>query len=209
MLQIQTFDARAGGNVIYKALAHPLAAEAIGRLYARMQKPIAVYDPDSIAEALFAMYPLAVDALFVHDVMAVGQTRAGLAARPLTDLPACGAHTVLVAAFDAARVVARIGFMLPDGAEVLTLDEARLPAALLSNPSRYLDRLNFATNFAFFRDADGLSTRLVSANYWSSYGAPAVRLWLRLFDDGGRALATWEQDLPAGPGGFSIDSRAV
>ena len=29
MLQIQTFDQRAGGNVLYKALAHPLAAEAI------------------------------------------------------------------------------------------------------------------------------------------------------------------------------------
>ena len=33
MLQIHTFDARAGGNVIYKALAHPLAAEGIARLY--------------------------------------------------------------------------------------------------------------------------------------------------------------------------------
>ena len=33
MLRIQTFDAKAGGNVIYKALAHPLAAEAIERLY--------------------------------------------------------------------------------------------------------------------------------------------------------------------------------
>jgi hypothetical protein len=209
MLQIQTFDARAGGNVIYKALAHPLAAEAIGRLYAQMRKPIAVYDPDGIAEALFAMYPLAADALFVHDVTAVGQTRAGLPARPLTELSACGARTVLVAAFDAARTVARIGFMLPDGAGILTLDEAKLPGALLSNATRYLDRLNFATNFAFFRDADGLSTRLVSANYWSSYGAPTVRLWLRLFDEGGRALATWEQDLPSGPGGFSIDSRAV
>ena len=31
MLNIQTFDARAGGNVIYKALAHPLAAEGIAR----------------------------------------------------------------------------------------------------------------------------------------------------------------------------------
>ena len=30
MLNIQTFDNRAGGNVLYKALAHPLAAEAIG-----------------------------------------------------------------------------------------------------------------------------------------------------------------------------------
>ena len=31
MLNIQTFDNRAGGNVLYKALAHPLAAEAIAR----------------------------------------------------------------------------------------------------------------------------------------------------------------------------------
>ncbi len=51
MLQIQTFDARAGGNVLYKALAHPLAAEAISRLYARLVGPVALYDPDGIAAA--------------------------------------------------------------------------------------------------------------------------------------------------------------
>ena len=209
MLQIQTFDARAGGNVIYKALAHPLAAAAIGRLYAGMAGPVAVYDPDGIAGALFALYPAQVDALFVHDVAAVGQERGGLTARALTDLPASGARTVLVAAFDAARVVARIAHMLPAGARVVTLDEARLPGALLTNATRYLDKLNFATNFAFFRDADGLSTRLVSANYWAAYGAASVRLWLRLFDADGTELATWEQDLPAGAGGYSIDSREV
>ena len=59
MLRIQTFDARAGGNVIYKALAHPLAAEAISRLYARLEGPVALYDPDGIADALLAMYPAA------------------------------------------------------------------------------------------------------------------------------------------------------
>jgi hypothetical protein len=209
MLHIQTFDARAGGNVLYKALAHPLAAEAIERLYARLDGPVALYDPDGLADALVALYPRAFDALFVHDVSLVGQTRAGLTARPLTQLPASGARTVLVAAYDAARIVARIAPLLPEGATVLTLDEARLPDALLSVPGRYLDKLNFATNFAFFRDAGGLSTRLGSANYWASYGARAVRLWLRLFDAGGTALATWEQALPAGPGGFAIDSRAV
>ena len=55
MLNIQTFDARAGGNVIYKALAHPLAAEAIARLHARLHEPVAIYDPDGLAEALLAM----------------------------------------------------------------------------------------------------------------------------------------------------------
>ena len=82
--------------------------------------------------------------------MAIGRVRAGLAARPLTELPASGAARVLVAAFDARRIVDRIRHLLPAGAEAVTLDAARLPDALLTNPRRYLDRLNFATNFAFF-----------------------------------------------------------
>ena len=170
MLRIQTFDARAGGNVIYKALAHPLAAEAISSLYTRLEAPVALYDPDGIADALMAMYPTAVEVLFVHDVSAVGETRGGLTARPLTDIGDCGARTVLIAAFDAAKIVARVAPMLPAGATVLTLDDVRLPDALLTVRGRYLDKLNFATNFAFFRDEDGLSTRVVSANYWANYG---------------------------------------
>jgi hypothetical protein len=209
MLNIQTFDARAGGNVIYKALAHPLAAEAIARLHARLHAPAVIYDPDGLAEPLLAMYPTPIEALFVHDTALVGQSRAGLIARKLTDLPLAGARTVLVAAFDAARIVDRIAPLLPAGATVLTLDDIRLPATMLTVPGRYLDRLNFATNFAFFRDAEGLSTRLVSANYWANYGAAKVRLWLRLFDRDGAILATWQQTLPEGPGGYAIDSRAV
>jgi len=209
MLQIQTFDARAGGNVIYKALAHPLAAEAIVRLYGQLMEPVALYDPDGIADALIALYPTKIDRLFVHDVTLVGQTRAGLQARPLTELPSSDSRTVVIAAFDDGKIAARIAHLVPPGATVLTLNAARLPDALLSTRGRYLDKLNFATNFAFFREADGLSTRLVSANYWASYGAGPVRLWLRLFDADGAVLATWEQPLPAGPGGFSIDSRQI
>ena len=211
MLKIQTFDARAGGNVIYKALAHPLAAEAIARVYAELRGPVALYDPDHIAEALLALYPAppSVVSLFVHDVTEVGALRGGLTARPLTDLPESGAAIVLIAAFDAGKIADRIAHLVPPGARVVTLDETRLPAALISVPGRYLDKLNFATNFAFFRDADGLSTRLVSANYWANYGARSMRLWLRLFGEDGGILATWEQDLPAGAGGFSIDSRDI
>ena len=99
--------------------------------------------------------------------------------------------------------------MLPDGAQAVTLDEARLPQALLTNRRKYLDKLNFATNFVFFRDADGLSTRLVTANYWSSYGAAEVRLWLRLFDEAGVPLATWEQPVAGGTGGIALDSREI
>ena len=213
MLQIQTFDARAGGNVFYKALAHPLAAEGFARLYARLAQagPVALYDPDGIADALVAMYPDIPGLLgvFVHDVMAIGKPRAGRLARALTELPESGARTVLIAAFDAAGIAARIAHLLPAGAQVLTLDEARLPEALLTNRARYLDRLNFATNLAFFRDEDGLSTRLVTANYWANYGADSVRFWVRLFDAHGAELATWEEPAPKGPGGIEFDSRAV
>ena len=211
MLNIQTFDNRSGGNVTYKALAHPLAAEAIAALYDRLAPPVALYDPDAIADPLLALYPglPGLEALFVHDVAAVGQRRAGLEARPLTDLPRCGARSVLIAAFDAGRVAARIAHLLPLGATVHTLDATKLPEALLTNRTRYLDRLNFATNFVFFRDAGGLSTRLVSANYWAGYGAKAIRLWLRLFAEDGAVLATWEQEVPPGLAGFSIDSRTV
>ena len=160
---------------------------------------------------MLALYPdlPGLAGLYVHDVEQVGRVRAGLTARALVDLPESGVGAVLVAAFDAAKVIDRIRPVLPRGAEVLSLDEARLPPALLTNRARYLDRLNFATNFVFFRDQAGLSTRLVSANYWAGYGAGEMRLWLRLFDGDGGVLATWEQALPRGPGGYAIDSREV
>jgi hypothetical protein len=213
MLDITTFDARAGGNVLYKALAHPLAAERIHSLYTRLADagPLAVIDPDDVTTALLAMHPDAppIESLYVTDVQAIGRVRCGLAAKPITDLPQAGAGAVLVAAFDAGKLVEQLRPLLPAGATVFTLDEIKLPAVLLTNPRRYLDRLNFATNFAFFREANGLSTRLVTANYWANYGAEHVRLWLRLFDAAGAPLATWEQEPPSGPAGIAIDSAEV
>jgi hypothetical protein len=156
------------------------------------------------------MYPaLPVESLFVQDVRSVGIERAALAARPMTELAESGARTVLVAGFDARRTVALLRGLLPERMAVLSLDEARLPETHLTNKARYLDPLNFAMNFAFFRDADGLSTRLVTANYWAGYGATAVRFWLRLFDGAGRPIAEWEEPAPAGQGGIAFDSREV
>src|SRR5690606_26082644 len=93
---------------------------------------------------------------FVQDVDRVGEALLGRAARPVTELAGSGAATVFVAAFEAERLVQHIAHLLPPGAAVLTLDEMRLPAEWLTNPRHYLDPLNFATNFAFFRDEGGL-----------------------------------------------------
>lgn len=212
MLDIQTFDAVKGGNVIYKALAHPLAAEAMQRLAAQLAEagPVALFDPEQVAGPLLTMYPgLPVESLFVQDVRQVGQQRAGLVAQPLTDLAASGARCVLIAAFDAARLQALLRTQLPETMTVLTLDAAKLPAARITNPKRYLDPLNFAMNFAFFREEHGLSTRLVTANYWAGYGAAAVRYFLRLYDGAGAILAEWEEAAPEGAGGVAFDSREI
>ena len=212
MLDIRTFDARSGGNVLYKAFAHPLAAERLDRLAARLAgTPIAVYDPDAVADALFALAPglPRPTTVLVADTETVGTARLGVPARPLTDLPEIAEPVLLIAAFDAARATARLRHLVPAGLTILTLDEVRIPEPLLTNKRQYLDRLNFATNFAFFRDKDGLSTRLVTANYWSSYGASDVRLWLRLFGSDGVVLADWEQPVADGVSGIAIDSRDV
>ncbi|MBV9757982.1 MAG: hypothetical protein JO047_13085 [Alphaproteobacteria bacterium] len=213
MLEIQTFDQRQGGNVLYKALAHPLAAEAIARLYARLAAagPVAVVDPDAIAPALFVLHPDAppIAGIYVQDVRELGAERAGHVLRPITALGEAVAASVLIAAFDAARIRTRIAHLMRPGQDVASLDDARLPEPMLTVPRRYLDKLNFATNHVFFRDAGGLSTRLVTANYWSGYGAGEIRLWLRLYDEAGQALATWEETAPPGAGGIAIDSRDV
>jgi hypothetical protein len=211
MLDIKTFDARQGGNVLYKAFAHPLAAEAIARLAAGLQGRLAVYDPDGVADALFALHPEmpAPAEVYVHDTERLGLMHAGCRALALTDLPQSTADTLLVASFDSSKLQARLKALLPARMTLVSLDDTRLPDALLTNRKRYLDGLNFATNYAFFRDAGGLSTRLVTANYWAGYGATKVRLWLRLFGADGGVLAEWEEALPDGPGGVAIDSAEI
>lgn len=213
MLDIATFDPARGGNVLYKALAHPLAAAPMAELGRTLATAggFAVYDPAGAAESAWMLHPALPPpaAVYVQDIEQVGQQRLGCRTRPVTALPEGGVACVLVATFDAERVLTQARHLMPPGAQVLTLDAARIPAGLLTNPRRYLDRQNFATNFAFFRDADGLSTRLVTANYWAGYGARSVRLWCRLFGTDGETLATWDEPVVPGPGGIAIDSREV
>lgn len=211
MLDIETFDNVHGGNAVYKALAHPLAAEALARLTERLRAAgrVAVYDPERIFAPLRALAPdFPVESVHVHDTLALGSSRGGFAARPLADLAATPPKTVLIATFDAKRLVPRVAALAPD-ATILTLDAVRLPDAMLTNPRRYLDPLNFATNFVFFRDDASMATRLVTANYWAGYGARQIRLWCRLFAENGTVLADFEHEVPDHAGTISIASEDV
>src|SRR6266481_6187308 len=130
-------------------------------------------------------------------------------AQPVTDLAGSRARSVLVAAFDAERIITQLRPYLPVDAEVLSLDAMRVPSDRLTNRRTYLDSINFATNFAFFRDADGLHTRLVTANYWSGYGAGAVTSWMTLFAGNGVVLAEWCENHGPAANAIVLDSREI
>jgi hypothetical protein len=212
-LSIETFSNIKGGNSFYKAVTHPLAARAVPRLLRRIgTRKLALYDPQGLADGFAEFYRLGDVRLvgsYVQDVAAIGKPVLGRAAEPVTELGESGAEVVLVTAFDAERLVAHVSHLLPRGAEVLSLDALRLPDELLTNRRAYLDPLNFATNFAFFRDGDGHRTRLVTANYWSGYGADSLSLWLALFDQRGNVLAEWREPAPQGLGAIVLDSREI
>ena len=212
-LRIETFSNSRGGNAFFKAVTHPLAARAMPALVARLGRgKLAIYDPEGCVDGLSDLYDLGaldLDGCYVQDVAAIGRSVLGRAAQPVTELGVSAARAVFVAAFEAERAIDNIRHLLPAGAEVASLDAVRLPESLLSNPRRYLDPLNFATNFVFFRDAAGLHTRLVTANYWAGYGAREIALWLLLFDERGQVLAEWRENVAPGAASIVLDSRDI
>jgi hypothetical protein len=212
VLDIETFDNLRGGNVVYKALAHPITAVALTHLAERLNEAgtIVIYDPDGIAGPLLALSPpMNVVGIYVHDTLAVGKLRGGHIARPLTEIGAARAATILIAAFDSGRLEARAKMLLQISTPIVTLDAIKLPETLVTNHARYLDAVNFATNFVFFRDDDHFATRLTTANYWAGYGAKAVKFFHRLFDVSGTVIAEWEAEAPPKAGGYIIDSREI
>jgi hypothetical protein len=173
--------------------------------------PLAIYDPHNLLTAFDAIFPLdgiRIAGLFVQDVGHIGRKFHELSARPLTELSDCHAQSVLIAGFDTTLAAHHIK-PLVNGAAIMSFDCLRLPEDMLSDKARYLSNLNFATNFAFFRDADGFHTKLVTANYWSAYGGKGGYLWLTLFDDSGRQIAQWKEPLPAANAAIVLDSRAL
>jgi hypothetical protein len=213
-LAIDTFDNVRGGNALYKAFAHPHAAAPAAALVAALacRPPTAIIDAGGAAAAFTEFYPLTgveIAGVYVQDVTQIGRSILGHCTRPLTELASVHPCSVLVTAFDAERLTGQLRPLLPDGAEVFSLDRMRIPEARLTNRRHYLDPLNFATNFALFRDAGGVHTRLVTANYWSDYGAAEAICWLTLFDADGSVLADWAQPCGAAGAAIVIDSRDV
>src|SRR6266481_6117564 len=109
-LRIDTFDNARGGNTLYKALAHPHAAAPGRALVAALaaRPPTAIVDPMGGAEGfaeIFALTDIDIAGIYVQDVARLGSKVLGRQAAPIDRLAGSGAHSVLVAAFDADRLI--------------------------------------------------------------------------------------------------------
>jgi hypothetical protein len=218
-MDIRTFDHASGGITGFKAFGHPMATGSARRLVDEIAKfgRVAVVDATpgpgtpGLLDEFASLYDLAawqvVDS-FVLSVDDIGRSVLGRPARPLAELAQTSADVVFVADFEPGGFAA-FRHLVPDGQRVVDLTALRLPDAMLARPGEYLHPLNFATNFALFRDGSGLHTRLATVNYWHRYGARDVALWLCLFDEHGQRLAEWAQPLPDAAESIVIDSAEV
>lgn len=210
MLDIRTFGPQ-GGNVLYKALSHPLVVDRMRALERDLSGTrLVIYDPDNFLPTVVGLYPgLKPDYVVTHNTEHVGcDDGFGRKKHALIDLPSVEADSVLALSFEQAKMDTRLGDLLC-GRSLHTLEKMRLPETFLPYRRPYLDKLNFATNFAFFRDDDNFATRLVTANYWSHYGACCLRYWFRLYDQKGGVLAEWTQCVDEENAGVLVDSTEI
>lgn len=202
VLKIKTF-ANQKPCTFFKALGHPRVGKPLEDL---KNKPIsAIYDPEGHLEDFLAMTNLpAPRQVYVQAIEALGP-QTSLITQIQEDKPA----NLLILSFEPEKHLIQMGHLIPSPCEVASLKELRLPDQKLTDPKNYLSDLNFSTNFAFFREEKGWHTRLKSANCWAKYGAQNVKLWAILFDENGKTLAEWEEDIPGTVHSVVIDSRDV
>ena len=213
-LKIETFNNAAGGNAFYKAITHPLAAGPVRALHDALKEktPIALFDPHGLAPAFDSIYPLdgiAFSGYFVQDIEQVGREFRGMKAQPVDELGNASHRAVFIANFDTAKTEHRLRNLYSPHAAYLSFDRIRLPEDMLTQKGHYLSTLNFATNFAFFRDGGGHHTLLATANYWGNYGSTSGHIWFALFAGDGRELCNWRDPLPAPGAPIVVDSKEI
>ena len=143
---------------------------------------------------------------------AIGRTVLGRAAQPVTETRRMPARDACFVAGlrRGARRRCTSAISLPAGAEAASLDAMRLPDELLTNRARYLDPLNFATNFVFFRDAArpltrGSSPPITGRATARGDGAVAACCSTRL----ARRSAEWRETVAPGVAAIVLDSREI
>lgn len=170
-----------------------------------LHSSFSVYDPEGHLEDFLAMTGLPAPSLIYIQAVEALNPGTSFISKIQQDKP----NKLLILSFDPEKHLTQIGHFLTFSCEIVSLKDLRLPDSMLTDPKSYLSDLNFATNFAFFREAGGWHTRLKTANYWAKYGSKDLTLWAILFDKNGETLAQWEEPLSPAVHSLVIDSRDV
>lgn len=216
-LPIETFrheGDRSFGITLFKALGHPIAAEKAIDLVNNLKKKeqLIIIDPENSLEIFDSFYNISscnITNVFVQNVLDKDKTILGKITQPISELIIPEDGCIFIASFDSTKLLDQIKSHTKSKFSSFSFDNIRIEESWLSNKRSYLDPLNFATNFALFREDENTHTIIKSANYWGGYNSPDAKLWLSLFDQSGTVLAQWEECLPPPNGGFEIDSRIV
>ena len=89
------------------------------------------------------------------------------------------------------------------------MNDIKLPDGLLTNKKKYLDPLNFVTNFVLLRNCSKYNSRFTTINYWKSYGANNVKAWFCLFSKDGEVITDWYEKFDQKQDILSIDTKYI
>lgn len=201
-------------NAFFKACTHPLAINAIKKLVQELESysSIAFYDPFNNLPAFSSLHNLEkinVSNIYVQQIPDINKVILDCSTKPIDEINSEKAQALVIFAFDAQLQITNIKHLLPENCKIITLDRIKIPGTYLTKPENYLNQLNFATNFGFLRDENGLHTRITLANYWGSYGAKDAQMCFFLFDKNGKQIAKWQESLGAPGQQLTIDSRDI
>lgn len=213
-LNIKTFDNQKGGACFFKAIGHPYIYPALKAMVSELEGALSlgIFDPEGNTPDFLALTGVSLPQAshyFVQALERIDQPCAGLTPKFITALKDHPVDVLFLPTFQAQRALQQIRHLLPSNCKVLTLESLKLPDTMLTDKFNYLNPLNFAVNYAFFREDASHHTRLVTANYWHRYGAGEGALWFCLFDGQGKVLAEWRQDLLPSAHPIIVDSNEV
>ncbi len=207
MLRIKTFSEQ-GVSCFFKALGHLEIQAKLQELIKKLSsgKKIAIYDPENRADEFFDLTGLS-PKLFT-DIFAQ-KLELAESKKLVSTLPNADIEILLILAFDAKRYHDHIKHLLKASWQVWTLDEIRLPDEMIAKKDQYLNPLNWATNFVWFKECDGIHTKLVTANYWVKYGGKDVVSYMYLLDSEGKLLKSWHEKLEDKVEPFYLSSKEI
>lgn len=212
MFQIKTFSNDGKNSYFFKAYGHPEVRPKIDQFVQEIKKAssLAVYDPEGVMADFLSLSPLSPSDIahwYVQAVEQLDQQFEGLSPQLIYDIHSDQPDMLIVLDFDD-RHLGPIRHVLPSSCDVRTLEAVQLPSEM-QTVAPYLSGLNFATNFVWMCEKEGVHTRLFTTNYWARYGAQNPMLHAYLFDENGKELVRWVDTFSDTEHAFVLDSKEI